>query len=439
MALTSYRGGQTGGELERIIRDDRRNDRMEGNIAYEDANRTRAFDFYTVNVELSEEIIRRINTTEQRSLAIAIAPFTVNPKTTSALFEQLMDLVVQRAARRFGEDKTFPRSVITMQDPTIQEIMFLCSVKKGGEFYSLQETAVRTVIAAAGLLTQSDCEDDDQFPTDKDELSPSGAPDSISQEEMAQLIASVGTCLAIIAVAKPFVNRVTNAVNQMCLNMIQELSLPESSLTRSVFSQMFEGYFRRIELKELAGYLVNRKFPGWQWGTTYAARYGAGTSHLNCISTFMHRFPSCPAWSFVDRSEYENYVEALDLIKNDPLALYPVTRTPDLSLDKYRTTAMPGLVIISVVGLVSSGDPNWGRYQNLPYIPMVGRHALPFVIGFVQEWVRARMTPETLDDILNKSGGIFDIFEDTSELPIGGFVQTGGKLKSAVQRGQVGQ
>ena len=171
--------------------------------------------------------------------------------------------------------------------------------------------------------------------------------------------------------------------------MRPDLGLGQELLNPDVFGTVFNNVLRNINLRELARGIAQHGFASWKWATVYAARWGAGTSHITTILTFAHRFGGCPARGFVPDAEWRNLRAALTALEDDPLLLFPIGGEVDRGQDQFRASAMPGMLTIALAGLKAAGDPNWGRYQNQPYLVTLGAASVSevktaTVLGLVQ-------------------------------------------------------
>lgn len=349
----------------------------------------------------------------------------------------LLDKVVNEALiwaqSRFRGAEAFPVSVLLAEELELSDLISICAIKRGGGSYGRVETAIRMMIAASGELRGSDTYEPD---VNAPALEVSNlVPDVLAQtnSEKVQYMAALGTAYLIMAIAKPFVSRVTSNVTTMCKNLVDDLGFEKADMTHTDFGTFFNKYMRKVDLRKIGKHISDRKYTGSQWLTSYAARHGAGTSAYVCIATAMRYYSDCPLWNLVDSDEKVHFAEGCSAIAEDPLLLFPIAGTPDLSLDKYRASSFPGLITISLNLLIGGGDPNWSRYQNSPYVPMIGGFSSNRIAAYAQIFGKRDDLNITDSEMVNQLGDLSTAFQDGEISHLEAFVQSGGKVKSGVQ------
>lgn len=417
-----------------VTRDDMRTDRQEGGVGYEREAQTddqpQRAQGHALTADQRKAILDTVKNFEP------VRPDKQNFDTVdgSPILESMYALALRRVKERFRGSLTFPIALVGMADLTYYDVLLYSAKKSDGSVFSAPEAAMRAALFSAGEITDADCLGTQDPLIDEELMEMAGEQHVGDPEEACMYMAGLGTALIMMSVAKPFVDRVTVASEQMCRNMRADLQLAEDHLTPQVFGTMFNTYVRHADLRKIARTMADRKFPGWAWGTAYAARYGAGTSHLSLICSFYSKYPDCPVWKVIPGHELDALVEAINLIETDALALYPIAGGADLSLDRLRVTAMPCLVHMCLTGFAAAGEKNWARYQNVPQVSFYGSRPAHRVSAILLDWMNVKVNGGTWEE------NWADIVEAAKEIPklprdlVAMFSQSDGKVKSSTQR-----
>jgi hypothetical protein len=389
---------------------------------------------YFQDVPFDDDTVEAIQAISGRRVRILPPAGLVQPDQAMNGLARLFELVEYRALQRLPPGSLFPPDSVDLNGGNPEDIFPVCAKKPDGELEKPEVIAFKLLLLCAGMVLEQDClpSGQDEHLADMDELRDHLGLDT--NDDVLPYLAALGVSLIILAVAKPFVTKVTAAVRTMCANMASDLKIKPSHLSQEVFAFMFKSYISKVDLRAIARFTINRKFNGWQWGCAYAARFGAGTSHLTAISTFIARFPDFPLWHLIPQIEIDSFFEAIDKVNNDPLYLFPVVGQPEMEKDKYRVSAMPTMVATSIFILASAGDKNWSRYENVPFLTSVGSLTPSSFLNVLRQWAKAKLLPTSPELLMEDYKTFSDIDGWRDDLPISMFVQPAGKNKSFLQR-----
>lgn len=386
------------------------------------------------DVPFSDDVIEEIQNIEGRNIKILPPSDFAKPEEAQGGLATLFSLVETRALQRLPPGSLFPPEAYKLNGSDPDLVIEHCARRTDGELEKPEVIAFKLLLLCAGMVLEQDClpEDGDEHLANMEDLKDHLGLDIT--DDVLPYLASLGVSLIILSVAKPFVTKVTAAVRTMCTNMSSDLKIKPAHLSQEVFAFMFKNYISKVDLRRIARFTINRKFKGWQWGCAYAARFGAGTSHLTAISTFIARFPDFPLWHLIPQIEIDSFMNAIEQVNKDPLYLFPVVGEPEMEKDKYRVSAMPTMVATSIYILSSAGDKNWTRYENVPFLTSVGSLSPSTYLNILRQWAKAKLLPSSPDILMVG----FKTFSETDgwkeDLPISMFVQPAGKNKSFLQR-----
>jgi len=335
---------------------------------------------------------------------------------------------------RFAGDLAFPNALKALEADELGIAVICCFARRGDISHTAPEVAARLLLWASDQIRPEEYapyEEFEDIPDTEDGLD--GVPVTNGTPQ-ASYVAALASAIAVMAIAKPFVSVVTASVSAMGKNLARDLHLRPEHLAPRAFASVFQGYLSRMDLAAIARMLADRQFPGSTWLTTYAARHGAGTSHIVAICTFLQLYPRCPFLKYVPLNEYENFFEALKCLQQDSMVLFPVTGVVNLHLDRLRATAMPSLLIAAVFGLTAHGDTNWRRYHNLPYHNNIGGLSASYFISAITRWVVAVNSTADLEQDVKDGFDFRELLSDFDSEIMAPYVQQGGKIKSFYQK-----
>jgi hypothetical protein len=340
---------------------------------------------------------------------------------------EVYQLVEKRAAARFTGDLAFPYEVKDTDGMSPEAIMSFCATKSDGESFTPQEASVRWLLVMMDVLLDEDYKTED-VETGAIELTT--LLDSVSEvsagQEM-QYLASLAVCTLAMAVAKPFVDRVTVAAAEMTRNMCSQLRLSGSHLNAETHRSMYIGYYSRVDLAGLARTLIGKEFVGAPWLTAYALRFGSGTSHLSLIASFIHEFADCPLWSYIPVNEVENFRNAVLGVQADPLLLFPTADGVGKVSDNFRVAGMKHIVYMATIAYKMTPSSSWGRYMNIQVPDSFSGLTTTQFSSLMVSWMQYKNRPTDTYETLIGGATVSEVIPNHEDLNLQRHMQTGGK------------
>jgi hypothetical protein len=192
----------------------------------------------------------------------------------------------------------------------------------------------------------------------------------LGSDETESAVAA-GMCLLTQFAQKPFVAKASQGFIRAITAVSEDILFSKIRVSSADLESLNVSYVSRMNLGVFLEAMAAQEYRSSVVLDTICRRFTSGCTHLQLITTAMALHRRMPFWSYVPTAEREAYTAAADMYMLDPLFLHPHRGYPAADTAEYRATAMPTLVTMSMVVLITSGHHSWLGYMNRPFVVSV--------------------------------------------------------------------